>query len=93
MKGGRVDHRHKELNRLLLPAVGPLRLEMPCPRYGQVCAWRVRDNQVPAIAQNRQHVALYVLPWYFRRQHVARPGIEAAFSERFPDCAGVFASD
>src|SRR6185295_4387085 len=72
----RVRDVHEEVMRRLLPPVRLLLLPVPRAAHGEVRAGRMRDHQVPAIAEVLPNVAhLVVVVAVFGRHDVARPGV------------------
>ena len=95
---------HVEEERRGVPEVGPAvaggavlpaaaEVEMLRAAIRQEGAWRVRDQQVPAIVQDGAHVAEDVRARPLARQHVARHGVVAAGPERIADHAREFAGN
>lgn len=70
-RDGRSKKRPHKVQSFCLLAL--LSCEVPRPTHGQVCAWRMRHHEIPAVTQNAQNVALDVPPERFARQQVATP--------------------
>jgi hypothetical protein len=80
---GRTSQGEKKLDTLLLSAVCFFDCKVPCAAYGQMRAWRMRNQQAPALREHRQHIALDVplriaLAWL----KVATPSIATEDTKR-----------
>jgi hypothetical protein len=82
-----------ELQRLLLPPVGPFGGEVPRPTHGKVSAWRVRYHQVPSIIDYVEHIAPIVRAGRVSWQKVAAHSVMACPDKGIPHSARILASD
>jgi hypothetical protein len=59
----------------------------------EVCAWRMKDRQIPSVVEMVQDIALDMWPRPLCWQEIAGHGIMAGLNEGVADSAGKFAAD
>jgi hypothetical protein len=90
-----IDRRiHKQSNKIqstLLASVCNLLGKMASAAYGQVCAWRVGNHQIPfpAVHEPLNRSLVMVFAVVLARQQVATPGVMPHVAECLPNPAAV----